>query len=95
MSEIQTVWKRDATELSEIQTSSDFRHSLQMAVRNLDIQNPTVWKRDATELSEIQTMPKSEQSSEFRQSGFQMFGLLELHLNCLKSELATSTIKQH
>ena len=28
MSEIRTVWKRDITELSEIQTSSDFRHSL-------------------------------------------------------------------
>ena len=28
MSEIQTVWTREATELSEIQTSSDFRHSL-------------------------------------------------------------------
>ena len=28
VSEIQTVWKRNATELSEIQTSSDFRHSL-------------------------------------------------------------------
>ena len=32
MSEIQTVWKRDATELSEIQTSSDFCHSLYSVV---------------------------------------------------------------
>ena len=36
-----------------------------------------------------------EGSSEFRQFGFQTFGLLELHLNCLKSKLATSTIIQH
>ena len=28
LSEIRTVWKWDETELSEIQTSSDFRHSL-------------------------------------------------------------------
>ena len=30
-----------------------------------------------------------------RQFGFQMFGLLELHTAQLKSEKATSTIKQH
>ena len=28
VSEIQTVWKRNATEVSEIQTNLDFRHSL-------------------------------------------------------------------
>ena len=28
VTEIQTVWKQDPIELSEIQTSSDFRHSL-------------------------------------------------------------------
>ena len=28
VSEFQIVWKREATEMSEIQTSSDFRHSL-------------------------------------------------------------------
>ena len=30
LSEIQTVWKQNASELSEIQTSSDFRHSLDL-----------------------------------------------------------------
>ena len=45
-------------------------------------------------MSEIQTAEIGmEGSSEFRQLGFQTFGLLELHLNCLKSELATT--KQH
>ena len=37
----------------------------------------------------------TEGSSEFRQFRFQIFGLLELHLYCLKSEQATSTIIQH
>ena len=32
MSKIQTVRKRDATELSEIQTSSDYRHSLYLSM---------------------------------------------------------------
>ena len=41
--------------------------------------------------TKIQSMLKSE----FRQVGFQTFGPLELHPNCLKSKLTTSTIKQH
>ena len=51
--------------------------------------------------TEIQTMLKSElkgvrnsDSSDFRQFGFQTFGLLELHLNCLKSKLTIPTIIQ-
>ena len=45
--------------------------------------------------AEIQTAEiGTEGSTEFRQFRFQSFGLLELHLNCMKSELATSTILQ-
>ena len=32
VSKIQTVWKRAATELSEIQTTSDIRHSLYFVI---------------------------------------------------------------
>ena len=48
-------------------------------------------------MSEIQTAEiGTEGSSEFRQFGFQTFGLLEVqHLNCLKSKLTTPTIIQH
>ena len=35
MSEIGTVWEWDKTELFEIQTSSDFRHSLYLEWKNL------------------------------------------------------------
>ena len=41
--------------------------------------------------AEIQAMPKSERKG----IGFQTFGLLELHLICLKFEPATPTIIQH
>ena len=47
-------------------------------------------------MSKIQTATiGTEGSSEFRQFGFQKFGFLELHLNCLKSKLATFTVIQH
>ena len=38
---------------------------------------------------------RMEGDLEFRQFGFQTYRLLELHPNCLKSELATPIIIQH
>ena len=43
VSEIQSVWKWDAAEVSEIQTSLDFRHSLYFKSLHLHVSEDQNW----------------------------------------------------